>query len=166
MRRVGAKKKPMFRVVVTEARTAPDCAPLEVLGHYNPTSDPETIEVDRQRLRYWQDRGAQLSDTVRTLVVRHPEAAAAAAAAPVAEPAPLAESAPEPAAEVEPAAAAPAAAEEPPAAAETAADAEPAAEEAPAAEAAAATAPEPAADAEAPAGDESPPEPKAEDEAS
>ena len=78
MRRVGAKKKPYFRVVVTEGHSAADGAALEVLGHYNPAADPETIEVDRQRLRHWVDRGAQLTDTVRTVVARHPETAAEA----------------------------------------------------------------------------------------
>ena len=82
MRRVGAKKKPRFRVVVTEGHSAADGAFLEVLGHYNPAADPETIEVDRQRLRYWVDRGAQLTDTVRTVVARHPETAADAAVEP------------------------------------------------------------------------------------
>ncbi|MXY17243.1 MAG: 30S ribosomal protein S16, partial [Acidobacteria bacterium] len=138
MRRVGAKKKPLFRLVVTESRTARDGAALEVVGHYNPTAQPETVEVDRQRLRYWVDRGAQLSDTVRTLVARHPEAAAGAAAeeTPAAEPTP----APEPveetatAAEAEPAAvdAEPAAEAEPATEAEPAAESEPAAEAEPA----------------------------------
>ncbi len=99
MRRVGAKKKPRFRLVVTEARSAPDGAAMEVIGHYNPTSEPETIELDRQRLQHWLDRGAQLTDTVRTLVARHPEAAvidadadaAAVEAPPAAEPPPTAE---------------------------------------------------------------------------
>jgi small subunit ribosomal protein S16 len=84
MRRVGAKKKPRFRLVVTEARSAPDGAAMEVIGHYNPTSEPETIELDRQRLQHWLDRGAQLTDTVRTLVARHPEAVADAAVEPTA----------------------------------------------------------------------------------
>ena len=95
MRRVGAKKKPRFRLVVTEARSAPDGAAMEVIGHYNPTSEPETIELDRQRLQHWLDRGAQLTDTVRTLVARHPEAAVidadADADAAAAEPPPTAE---------------------------------------------------------------------------
>ena len=87
MRRVGAKKQPFFRVVVTEARSARDGRSLEVLGHYNPTAQPETLELDRPRLRHWLDRGAQPSDTVRTLLARHPEVAGeAAAAAPEATP--------------------------------------------------------------------------------
>ena len=72
MRRVGAKKRPFFRVVVTESHTARDGRALEVLGHYNPTAQPETLVLDRGRLEHWVARGAQPSDTVRTLLVRHP----------------------------------------------------------------------------------------------
>ena len=72
MRRVGAKKKPFFRVVVTEARTAREGRSLEVLGHYHPATQPETLELNRTRLQHWLTRGAQPSDTVRTLLDRHP----------------------------------------------------------------------------------------------
>ena len=72
MRRVGAKKKPFFRIVLMEARSARDGRALEVIGHYNPTAQPERFELDRQRLRHWLGRGAQPSDTVRTLLIRHP----------------------------------------------------------------------------------------------
>lgn len=157
MRRVGAKKKPLFRMVVTESRTAHDGAALEVLGHYNPAAQPETVDVDRQRLRYWVDRGAQLSDTVRTLVARHPETATGAAAeeAPAAEPTPAPE--PSPAAEAEPEVeSAEAAAEvEPPEETAAAAKAEPAEETAPAAEAESTE--EAAAPAEAEPAEEAPP---------
>ena len=129
MCRVGAKKKPFFRVVVTEARTAPDGAALEVLGYYHPTAKPETLELDRPRLRHWLARGAQLSDTVRTLVARHPEpAAAAAAAAPdTAEQSDTGEqtaAAEAPSAEEQPAVAAAAPAEEPEASGGAAAEVE------------------------------------------
>jgi small subunit ribosomal protein S16 len=73
MRRVGAKKKPYFRVVVTDSRSARDGRALEVLGHYNPTAQPETLVLDRSRLQHWLERGAQPSDTVRTLLSRQPE---------------------------------------------------------------------------------------------
>ena len=102
MCRVGAKKKPFFRVVVTEARTAPDGAALEVLGYYHPAAQPETMVVDRTRLQHWVERGAQMSDTVRTLVARHPPPPVE-----VAEPAEPAEAAEQSAPEAEAAAAAP-----------------------------------------------------------
>ena len=70
MRRVGAKKKPIFRVVVIDSRSARDGRSLEVLGHYNPTTQPESLEINRPRLEHWLSKGAQPSDTVRTLLGR------------------------------------------------------------------------------------------------
>jgi small subunit ribosomal protein S16 len=55
---------------------------VEILGHYNPRQAPETFVIDRERLNYWLGVGAQASDSVRTLVKRHP--AVAVEAAPVA----------------------------------------------------------------------------------
>jgi small subunit ribosomal protein S16 len=78
LRRTGSKKRPFFRVVVTDSRTARDSSFVEVLGHYNPRTKPETLEVNHERLEYWLKAGAQPSDTVRTLVARMPEPAAAA----------------------------------------------------------------------------------------
>ena len=85
MRRVGAKKRPFFRVVVTEQRTARDGAFVEILGHYYPRTRPARVEIDRERVNYWIERGARPSDTVRTLIARHLSAPAAAPAAPAAE---------------------------------------------------------------------------------
>ena len=81
MRRVGAKKRPFFRVVVTEQRTSPDDAFVEILGHYYPRAKPAKVEVDRERVQYWIAKGARPSDTVRTLIARHLAAPAAAPAA-------------------------------------------------------------------------------------
>lgn len=89
MRRVGAKKRPFFRVVVTESASARDGRFVEILGHYYPRATPATVEVDRARVNYWLEKGAQPSDTVRTLIARHLAApvgvAADAAAAPAVE---------------------------------------------------------------------------------
>ena len=89
LRRLGSKKRPFFRVVVIDSHAARDGRSVEVLGYYNPTSQPETLELKRERLEHWLSRGAQLSDTVRTLLRRNP-AEAPLAEAPPAE-APLAE---------------------------------------------------------------------------
>ena len=70
MRRVGAKKKPIFRVVVIDSRSARDGRSLEVLGHYNPTTQPESLEINRPTLEHWLSKGAQPSATVRTLLGR------------------------------------------------------------------------------------------------
>ena len=72
MRRLGAKKRPFFRVVVIDSHAARDGRSVEVLGHYNPTSQPETLVINRDRLNHWLSKGAQPSDTVRTLLGRHP----------------------------------------------------------------------------------------------
>ena len=78
LRRTGSKKRPFFRVVVTDSRTARDSSFVEVLGFYNPRTKPETLTVKRDRLEHWLKLGAQPSDTVRTLVDRMPAAPAAA----------------------------------------------------------------------------------------
>ena len=83
LRRTGSKKRPFFRVVVTDSRTARDSSFVEVLGFYNPRTKPESLTVKRDRLEHWLKAGAQPSDTVRTLVDRMPAVAAAADAAPV-----------------------------------------------------------------------------------
>ena len=72
MRRAGAKNRPFFRIVVTEARSAREGRFVEVLGHYDPRTKPETVAIDRDRLAHWVRSGASLSDTVRTLVDRLP----------------------------------------------------------------------------------------------
>ena len=78
LRRMGSKKRSYFRVVVTDSRSARDSSFVEVLGHYNPRTVPESLAVDRERFAYWIKAGARPSDTVRTLVARIPAAPAAA----------------------------------------------------------------------------------------
>ena len=71
LRRAGSKKRPFFRVVVTDSRAARDSSFVEILGHYNPRTKPAIVDVDRERMDYWLKKGAQPSDTVRTLIARH-----------------------------------------------------------------------------------------------
>jgi len=71
MRRMGSKKRPYFRIVVADSRTARDSSFVEILGHYHPRTKPAVVDVDRERLAYWLKQGAQPSDTVRTLMARH-----------------------------------------------------------------------------------------------
>ena len=80
LRRTGSKKRPFFRVVVTDSRTARDSSFVEVLGHYNPRTSPEKLKLNRERFDHWVKAGALASDTVRTLVDRMPAALAADAA--------------------------------------------------------------------------------------
>ena len=81
LRRTGSKKRPFYRVVVTDSRTARDSSFVEVLGFYNPRTNPETLKLDRERLNHWVSKGAVASDTIRTLVDRMPAAAPVEAAA-------------------------------------------------------------------------------------
>ena len=78
LRRTGSKKRAYFRVVVTDSRAARDSSFVEVLGHYNPRTTPESLTLNRERLEHWVKVGAQTSDSVRTLVARMPAAPAAA----------------------------------------------------------------------------------------
>jgi small subunit ribosomal protein S16 len=78
LRRAGSKNRPFYRVVVTESRSARDGRFTEVLGHYNPRTKPETLTIDRVRVAHWVKAGAQLSDSVRTLIDRAPAPVAAA----------------------------------------------------------------------------------------
>lgn len=70
--RFGSKKKPTYRVVVIEKERARDSKALEVLGHYNPLSEPATVVVDHDRYAHWVKAGAQPSDTVARLVKANP----------------------------------------------------------------------------------------------
>ena len=68
LRRTGAKKDPHYRVVVTDSRVARDGAFIEVLGHYHPRYEPAKVVLDVQKTRAWIEKGAQPSDTVRSLL--------------------------------------------------------------------------------------------------
>jgi small subunit ribosomal protein S16 len=66
--RVGARNNPIWRVVATDQRSPRDGRFIEVLGHYNPQTEPSTIELDEERVRDWLSRGAQPSGTVKQLL--------------------------------------------------------------------------------------------------
>jgi small subunit ribosomal protein S16 len=72
--RFGAKKKPFYRVVVIEKERARNGRALEVVGHYNPLSNPPAVSLKHDRITHWAKSGAQLSDTVQRLVEKHPAA--------------------------------------------------------------------------------------------
>ncbi len=88
MTRVGSKKKPFFRVVVTEGRTALQSSFVENLGTYNPRSKPAKVEINKERVQFWLSKGAKPSDSVRTLLARH---VTRDLSAPVEAPAPVAQ---------------------------------------------------------------------------
>lgn len=70
LRRVGAKNKPIYRVVIAEAQAPRDGAFIEVIGHYNPLTNPGTISIDEEKVIKWLKYGAQPSDTVLTLLTK------------------------------------------------------------------------------------------------
>jgi small subunit ribosomal protein S16 len=70
--RAGAKKRPFYRVVVTDSRSPRDGRFIEQIGTYDPKSDPAAFAIDRDRLQYWQARGAQTSETLHRLLVNNP----------------------------------------------------------------------------------------------
>ncbi|MDP6037922.1 MAG: 30S ribosomal protein S16 [Candidatus Latescibacteria bacterium] len=70
LRRMGAKKAPFYRVVAANGTAPRDGRFIEILGHYNPTKDPQVIELNDERIQYWLGVGAQPSDTVRNLIRR------------------------------------------------------------------------------------------------
>ena len=67
MTRMGRKKKPFYRIVVTDSRKRRDGGWIESIGHYNPVSADKTLVVDTERLNYWVSVGAQMSPTVKRL---------------------------------------------------------------------------------------------------
>ena len=70
MKRAGGKNHPFFRVVVIDSRKARDSRAVEEVGYYNPLEEPLVINVNRERVDHWVKQGAQLSDSVRTLLRR------------------------------------------------------------------------------------------------
>lgn len=93
--RVGSKKNPIWRVVVSDQRSPRDGRFIETIGHYNPQTEPSTIVLDRERLDHWLERGAVPTNTVRKLM-RAPAAEAEAPAEPEAPADPEAAAEPEP----------------------------------------------------------------------
>ncbi len=79
--RRGARKQPHYRIVVIEKDRARDGRSVEVVGTYNPRTDPATVVLKSERIAYWTGKGAQLSDRVKKLVDKaaaKPEATSAA----------------------------------------------------------------------------------------
>ncbi|MFN8497255.1 MAG: 30S ribosomal protein S16 [Anaerolineae bacterium] len=105
LRRVGAKKQPSYRIVIASSTSPRDGRFLEVIGHYNPRTEPETVVVDVERARYWLGHGAQPTEAVARMLRKvgaYAAAFVAAAEATAAAPAPVAPVAEAPAAEAAP----------------------------------------------------------------
>jgi small subunit ribosomal protein S16 len=65
--RFGRKKKPFYRIVVTDSRKRRDSGWIEVIGHYNPLTNPKEIDIDMERMNYWLSNGAQMTERVSKL---------------------------------------------------------------------------------------------------
>jgi small subunit ribosomal protein S16 len=70
LRRTGSTKRPYYRVVVADSRNWRDGRFIEVLGHYDPRKNPAVVKIDTERAQAWIGKGAQASDTVRSLLKR------------------------------------------------------------------------------------------------
>ncbi|WP_300364617.1 30S ribosomal protein S16 [Hydrogenimonas sp.] len=65
--RMGRKKRPFYRIVVTDSRKRRDSGWIESIGYYDPMTDPKTIKLDEERYNYWLSVGAQPSERVKKL---------------------------------------------------------------------------------------------------
>ena len=70
LRRVGAKKKPSYRVVVADSRAARDGSFVEQIGHYDPLTEPPTVVIDEDKALKWLRQGAQPSEAVQRMLKR------------------------------------------------------------------------------------------------
>ena len=68
LRRVGAKKKPMYRVVVADSLSPRDGAFIEIIGHYNPLTEPASFDINEEKALKWLGYGAQPTETVHNLL--------------------------------------------------------------------------------------------------
>jgi len=84
MKRVGAKNKPVFRIVVADGRSPRDGRFIEEIGTYQPRKTGENFTLDMERAKYWLGKGAQPSETVASFIKKATKAAAATATTPAA----------------------------------------------------------------------------------
>ena len=77
--RFGARKQPFYRIVVIEKDRARNGRSIELVGTYNPRTNPASVELKRERISYWTGKGAQLSERVAKLLKNNPAPEAAAA---------------------------------------------------------------------------------------
>ena len=68
LRRVGAKKRPSYRVMVTDVRAPRDGVFIDTIGHYDPLTEPETVVIDEEKALHWLSQGAQPTATASRLL--------------------------------------------------------------------------------------------------
>ena len=77
--RIGARKQPYYRIVVIEKDRARNGRSIEVVGTYNPRTNPASVDLKHERIAYWRGNGAQMTPIVDKLVKQHPAPVATAA---------------------------------------------------------------------------------------
>ncbi|HHY16345.1 MAG TPA: 30S ribosomal protein S16 [Firmicutes bacterium] len=70
LKRMGAKKRPFYRLVVADSRAARDGAFIDTIGYYNPIAEPVELQIDEEKALDWLQKGAQPSDTAKSLLQR------------------------------------------------------------------------------------------------
>lgn len=70
LKRMGAKKRPFYRIVVADSRSPRDGRFIEEVGYYNPTTEPKTVKINAEKVQDWLSKGAKPSDTVKVLLER------------------------------------------------------------------------------------------------
>lgn len=68
--RLGAKKKPFYRIIAIDSRKPRESKTKDILGTYDPMKEPPEIHIDQEKVKYWLDKGAQTSKTVQSLINR------------------------------------------------------------------------------------------------
>lgn len=66
--RLGAKKRPFYRIIVTDSRKPRESKSKDIVGYYDPLKEPPDIQIDMEKVNYWLERGAQASKTVQSLI--------------------------------------------------------------------------------------------------
>jgi small subunit ribosomal protein S16 len=70
LQRYGSKKRPFYRLVAADSRAPRDGRYLEIVGTYNPTTEPATVKIDEEKAKKWLNEGAQVTDTVKNLFAK------------------------------------------------------------------------------------------------
>ncbi|QMS85526.1 30S ribosomal protein S16 [Candidatus Xianfuyuplasma coldseepsis] len=71
LQRFGAKKRPFYRIVAADSHSKRDGRYLEIIGTYNPLTNPATVKIDEEKAQKWLHEGAQVTDTVKNLFTKH-----------------------------------------------------------------------------------------------
>ncbi|MFH1644898.1 MAG: 30S ribosomal protein S16 [Candidatus Omnitrophota bacterium] len=68
LKKMGGKRKPHFKIIVCDRRQSRDARAIEELGFYDPSKNPASVKVNKERAEYWKSVGAQMSETVKSLI--------------------------------------------------------------------------------------------------